>query len=130
MKVLVADTDWRFAAQVTEHLESHAHLVAQTTHKNEIAERAQHWQCDLVVLSADLASRGVLEELQAIPNRPAILLTGWMHRYDLAWRAWQIGGDELLMKPVFHSQEVHQAVVTALENRTACRRERAVAATA
>lgn len=124
MKVLIADGDWRFAAQVMEHLESHAHLVIHQAQKNEITNRAQHWQCDLVILSAELANKGVLEELQALPQRPAILLTGWMHRYDQAWRAWQKGGDELLMKPVFHVHEVHEAIVAALENRTACRRRR------
>lgn len=130
MKVLIADADWRFAAQVTQQLESHAHLVIHQPQKNEIIPRASHWQPDLVILSADLANRGVLEELHGLPHRPAILLTGCMHRYDQAWRAWQKGGDELLMKPVFQAQEIQDAIVTALENRTACRRRRPAAATA
>ena len=53
-----------------------------------------------------------------------------MDRYDRAWRAWQTGGDELLMKPVFTSAELHQAIVTALENAAAGCRTRPTAATA
>jgi hypothetical protein len=44
-----------------------------------------------------------------------VLLTEHMDRYDRAWRAWQVVGDELLMKPVFNAHEIHMGVVMALE---------------
>jgi len=130
MKVLIVDPDWRFAQQASEFLESHAHLVVWHSQASEGAERAATWQPDLVFLAAELAEAGALEAIQALPSRPAVLLVGWLDRYDVAWRAWQKGGDELLMKPIFRKDELHQAVVTALENAATGERVRPTAALA
>ena len=116
MKVLIADPDWRFTRQAATFLESHAHLVVRQPHNGEALEIARTWKPDLVIVSEQLTEDGLLEELHALTDRPAVLLVGWMDRYDLVWRAWQRGGDELLMKPVFKSQELHAAIVAALEN--------------
>ena len=62
--------------------------------------------------------------------KPAVLLTGRMDRYSVAWKAWQKGGDELLMKPVFKSEEIHDAIVTAMENRVSGKRVAPMSATA
>jgi len=123
LKVLVVEPDWRFAQTATNYLESHAHHVVQESAAEAALERARHWMPDLVILAAELAEGGLLAKLQRLPQRPAVLLTGWLDRYDVAWRAWQIGGDELLIKPVFHLGELHQAIVTALENAAACTRD-------
>ena len=63
-----------------------------------------------------MANRGLLEALEGLKPRPALLVTGWMDRYDQVWRAWQKGGDELLIKPVFKSADLLNAIVTAREN--------------
>lgn len=120
MKVLIVEPDWRFAKQAAGYLESHAHLVVQESRLDEALTRVAHWQPDLVIVAAEVAEENFLELLTAAtPSRkPAILLTGWLDRYDIAWRAWQKGGDELLMKPVFTTDEIHEAIVTALENAT------------
>ena len=60
-----------------------------------------------------------MEGLARLNPQPAVLLTIWMDRYDIAWRAWQRGGDELLMKPLFNTGELHLAIVTALQNAAA-----------
>lgn len=131
MKVLIADPDWRFAATARDYLEAHAHTVVFLAEAERVIERTRHWQADLVILAAELAERkGLLNELHALPSRPAILLTEHMDRYDRAWRAWQQGGDELLMKPVFRTSELHQAIVVALENSVTGRRTRPAVATA
>lgn len=130
MKVLIADPDWRFAVKTRDYLEAHAHSVLSHADAAGVMERARHWQPDLIILAAELAENGVLNELHALPDRPAVLLTEHMDRYDRAWRAWQQGGDELLMKPVFHKRELQQAIVAALENCTVGRRMRPTAATA
>jgi len=124
MKVLIADPDWRFAQQATTYLESRAHLVVHHTVAGPAIAQARHWQPDLVIASVDLADDALLEQLAALKPRPALLLTGWMDRFDRAWRAWQKGGDELLMKPVFSSDELHDAIVAALENAAAGIRKR------
>jgi len=118
MKVLIVEPDWRFAKQTAGYLERHAHLVVQESRLDEALNRAAHWEPDLVIVAAELAEENFLDMLQAAtPNhKPAVLLTGWLDRYDIAWRAWQKGGDELLMKPVFTTDELHQAIVAALEN--------------
>ncbi len=119
MKVLVVEPDWRFARMAADYLEGHAHLVVQESRLDEALERVSHWQPDLVIVAAELAEDGfvgLLEDRTAGANRPAVLLTGWLDRYDIAWRAWQKGGDELLIKPVFTTDELHSAIVTALEN--------------
>ena len=48
-----------------------------------------------------------------------MLLTENLDRFDRAWRAWQQGGDELLLKPVLSTHDLHQAIVTARENAVA-----------
>ena len=130
MKVLIADPDWRFVRHASAFLESHAHLVVQATRGQQALEIARHWQPDLLIVSEELTPSGILEELQSLPARPAVLLVGWMDRYDRVWRAWQQGGDELLMKPVFKAKELHEAIVTALENAAAGVRPEPVAVSA
>jgi DNA-binding response OmpR family regulator len=124
MKVSIIDPDWRFATQATAYLESHAHLVVHLAEPDLALRHAAHWKPDLVVLAAEFAEQGILGLMPAISPMPAVLLTEHMDRYDRAWRAWQKGGDELLMKPVFHSDELHEAVVAALENAAAGPRTR------
>jgi CheY-like chemotaxis protein len=116
MKVLLVDNDWRFTRQATQYLESHAHHVATEPTATAAVARAKHWQPDLVIVSDEQALDGMSAEIAAMNPRPAVLLTGSMDRFDRAWRAWQKGGDELLMKPVFRAQELHDAIVTAMEN--------------
>lgn len=124
MKVLLVEPDWRFARMASAYLESHAHLVVSETRLDDALRRAAHWQPDLAIVAAELAEDGFLQLLARNDPPPAILLTGWMDRYDIAWRAWQTGGDELLMKPVFHSDELHEAIVVALETAAAGGRRR------
>ena len=119
MKVLIADPDWRFSQQVCSYLETHAHLVVSESRPTEALDRIKHWGPDLIVLSVEVAEEEFMNSLYALHPRPAVLLTGWMDRYDLAWRAWQRGGDEMLMKPVFRTDELHEAIVTAMENAAA-----------
>ena len=130
MKVLIADSDWRFAGSARKYLEAHAHMVVSHVSADQVLERVKHWQPDLVILAAELAEQGLLNEVHALRNRPAVLLTEHLDRYDRAWRAWQMGGDELLMKPVFRTSELHQAIVAALENSVTGRQMRPTAATA
>jgi DNA-binding response OmpR family regulator len=117
LRVLIAEPDWRFARQATRYLEAHAHLVVNQSTPQTALACARHWQPDLVILAAELADKhGLMEGLYRIRPRPAVLLTDHMSRYDRAWRAWQSGGDGLLMKPVFNVRELQDAIVVALEN--------------
>jgi len=125
MKVLIVDGDWHFSQQVTAFLESRAHLVVYEPHPRAAAERARKWQPDLVILSAELALRDdFIESLPGLKPRPAVLLTERVDRFDRAWRAWQKGGDELLIKPVLGLGDLHAAIVTARENAVAGVRRR------
>ncbi|MDY6913774.1 MAG: response regulator [Planctomycetota bacterium] len=119
LKVLIADPDWRFAGQAGAYLESHAHHVVRESQIPAVLARAEHWHPDLIILAAELAENGLLESLSSLSPRPAILLTGWLDRYDRAWRAWQKGGDELMIKPIWRTSELNEAVATALENAAA-----------
>lgn len=123
MKVLVVEPDWRFAQMAATYLESHAHLVVRESRLDNALERAAHWHPDLAIVASELAEDSFLELLAEVEPRPAVLLTGWLDRYDIAWRAWQKGGDELLIKPIFTTEELHQAIVVALENAAAGTRE-------
>lgn len=129
MKVLICDSDWRFAQRAGRFLESHAHLVVTHTHAAKLAETVHHWQPDLLIVAAEFVEAGALDALAEADNPPAVLLVEYMDRYDRAWRAWQTAGDELILKPVLRREEFHQAVVAALENAAAgFRRPAAVAA--
>jgi len=130
MKVLVLDPDWRFARQARDYLEARAHLVVHHTCGDRAQAKVEHWQPDLVIVAAELCDDGLLSDLHSAGHRPAVLLTGWMERYDRLWRTWQEGGDELLMKPVFNTDDLHQGIVVALENASTGIRERPVAVSA
>ena len=90
MKVLIIEPDWRFAQQATAYLESHAHLTVHETSAQCGLAKATHWQPDLVIAADVFADEGLLESLAGLADTPAVLLTGWMDRYDVAWRAWQM----------------------------------------
>ncbi len=116
MKVLIAETDWRFAHHARSFLETRAHFVAFQTRPAQLLERTQQWCPDLLILAAELAEGGTLKTLMAMKPRPAVLLTEYMDRYDRAWRMWQVGGDEILMKPLFNNHELQEGIITAMEN--------------
>ncbi|MCY2930872.1 MAG: response regulator [Planctomycetota bacterium] len=128
MKVLILDADDRFAEQARRYFESHAHLVVRAFSAAEALKTAQSWRPDLAVVDADQASETLLRGVQALPDRPAILMTGWPENVGHVWRAWQSGGDELLMKPLLHAAEIQLAVATALENAVTGTRGETVAA--
>jgi len=130
MKVFVLDPDWRFAQQARDYLEDRAHLVVHHSGADKALAKVEQWQPDLVIVAAELCANGLLSDLHNGSHRPAVLLTGWMERYDRVWRMWQEGGDELLMKPVFSTDDLHQGIVVALENASTGTRMRPVAASA
>lgn len=110
----MVESDWNFEARAVSYLESRADLVVRQSPATAV-RHAQTWQPDVVILAAEYASEDLLNGLRALPARPAILITEHMSRFDRAWRAWQLGADELLMKPLFHTRELHDAIVIALE---------------
>ncbi len=116
MKVLVVEPDRRFSQKAANFFESHAHLTVQESSPFAAAQQAAKWRPDLVILAAEAADYDLTDSLKALRPRPAILLTGWLDRCDAAWRAWRHCGDELLIKPVFDSRELHMAMVKALQN--------------
>jgi DNA-binding response OmpR family regulator len=130
MKVLVLDPDWRFAQQARDYLEDHAHLVVHHSSADKAQAKVDQWQPDLVIVAAELCDDGLLPGLHSGEHRPAVLLTGWTDRHDGVWRMWQEGGDELLMKPIFNTDDLHQGIIVALENASTGTRERPVAASA
>ncbi|MDP6636099.1 MAG: response regulator [Phycisphaerae bacterium] len=131
MKVLVLDPDWRFAQQARDYLEDRAHLVVHHSGGDRARDKVEQWGPDLVIVAAELCEGGLLTDIhEGDGHRPAVLLTGWMERYDRVWRMWQEGGDELLMKPIFNIDDLHDAIVVALENASTGTRVRPVAASA
>jgi DNA-binding response OmpR family regulator len=130
MKVLVLDSDWRFAQQARDYLETRAHLVVHHTSAGDAQAKVEQWLPDLVIVAAELCDDGLLSGLHGGGHSPAVLLTGWMDRYDRVWRMWQEGGDELLMKPIFNDEDLHQGIIVALENASTGTRVRPVAASA
>jgi len=130
MKVLVLDPDWRFAGQARDYLEARAHLVVHHSSADKARAKVEHWQPDLVIVAAELCDDGLLSDLHRGSHRPAVLLTGWMDHLDGVWRIWQEGGDELLMKPIFNTDDLHMGIVVALENASTGTRQRPVAASA
>ncbi len=130
MKVLIADPDWSFAQRAQNYLESRAHLVVVEKTPGDAIARARHWQPEVVIAAGQIAQEDLLPSLAALHPRPAVLLTEFMHCYARAWRAWQRGGDELLIKPLLNIEELHLAIITALENAATGRRQRPAAASA
>ena len=114
MKIIIVDSDWRFVSKATQYFESFADTIIQQS-AFSLVSRTRTWNPDLIILSAEYATGDLLESLQSISPRPAVLLTEHMSRYDRAWAAWQRGGDELLMKPVFKSQDLRDAVLVAMQ---------------
>jgi len=127
MKVLIVDADWRFTRQAADFLESHAHNVVLQPGARDAVDQIAHWQPDLVIISAELFEDALVDSLYSRLQRPAVLLTAYMDRYDRAWQAWQKGGDELLIKPILTLEDLHQSIVTARENAVTGERSRQVA---
>lgn len=124
LRVLLCDTDHRFVERASRFLAGHGHQVMSEPVAKDALEMARRWRPDVVVLSSELVDgpdSDWIEGLNALHPRPAVLLTGQLERFDAAWRAWRMGGDELLLKPVIHGWELHTAIVSALET-TAARR--------
>ena len=119
MKVLIIESDWPFEAKATDYFESHADLVVHATPANAV-NCARSWSPDLLILAAEYATEELLESLSKLDSAPAVLLTEHMSRFDRAWSAWQHGGDELLMKPIFHLHELRLASITAMKNAVTC----------
>ena len=119
MKVMIIESDWPFEAKATEYFESHADLVVHEIPAGAV-DHARSWGPDLLILAAEYATEGLLDSMGKLEPAPAVLLTEHMSRFDRAWSAWQLGGDELLMKPIFHLHELRQASITAMENATVC----------
>ncbi len=117
MKVLIAEPDFRFAQLAGTFLERLANMVSYENRSDQILDRIDHFKPDLLILAAELADEQLLKQVNDRPDRPAILLTEGLDRYDRAWQAWQNGGDELLLKPIFTTDDLQIAIVTALENR-------------
>ncbi|MFP4139852.1 MAG: hypothetical protein ACOCZU_01750 [Planctomycetota bacterium] len=131
MRILIIDPDTRFAKKAAKYLESKAHLVVNLPSAENALRHAHQWQPDLVILAAEhTEDTNLLEALGSLPRRVAVIISEHMDRYDRAWRAWQRGGDELLMKPVFHARELTEAISAAMENAAASERGRHVAASA
>jgi len=122
MKIMIVESDWQFTVRAVRYFEFRGHWVVQESPQG-LAGRARSWQPDLVILAAEYASEETLNSLRALPGTPAILLSEHMSNFKQAWAAWQRGGDELLMKPVFRASELQEAVVTAMENATLSRQK-------
>ena len=118
LRVLIVDTDIRFVEQARRHLEACGHHGAHVD-VSRVTQRAEQWRADLVIASAELplVHQGeLLSALHDVDQRPAVLLTASMDRFDLAWQAWHKGGDELLLKPMLNAAELHCAIATARQN--------------
>jgi len=125
LKVLIVDPDWHFLAQARNALEARGDITVHEARPDQAVRRAEHWCPDLVIINAELrdcCDGDLLERLSRLSPRPAILLTAGVDQFAKAWRAWQRGGDELLLKPLMHPGELHVAVLHARENMLVPRR--------
>ena len=129
MKILVVDPDWHFLQQAREYLEGLGNHVVHEPRPDDAAARARHWRPDVVMVSAELpeACEGdLLATLTALTPRPAVVLTAALENFGHAWRAWQRGGDELIIKPVLNASEFHVAIVAAFRNAAVPARDRTI----
>jgi CheY-like chemotaxis protein len=119
MKVLIVESDWHFVRQAQRDLESDGHYTLQAS-PEEAVTQGRRWKPDVVLLAAEFAEPDRLTAMRRLPGRPTVILTEQMARFDRAWMAWQIGGDELLMKPMLHADELRQALYVGRQNALAC----------
>jgi PleD family two-component response regulator len=122
---MILDTDTHFLSQARDHLEERGHLVVHETTPSRAATRCHHWKPEVILVDSELeAVHGgdLLAALGGQAHRPAIVLVSTLQRFDLAWRAWQRGGDDLLFKPMLHPSELDSSVRTALANSVTQRR--------
>lgn len=125
MRILMLQSDWNFIRQARGFLENHGHSVVVENDPKLALARADHWKPDVVIVGADLAGvhKGdLLAQFKECQPRPALLLTAPLARFDLAWRAWQKGADEMIFTPLLHASELNVAIFTATENMLCPRR--------
>jgi len=119
MKVLIVDSDWYFVSQASGILESKGHQVSSEADSAEAFERAEQLRPDVILINVELeevCQGDMLERLEGILPRPAIVLVSVLERFDKAWQAWQRGGHEVLFKPILHPSELHVAILNARQN--------------
>ncbi len=119
MKILIADPDWNFLNQAREYLEPMGHLVVHETNAQAAAARAEQWKPDVIMVSVEFpecTEGDLLATFQNLHPRPAVVLTSQLENFAEAWRAWQHGGDELVVKPILHGSELHVALLVAMKN--------------
>jgi DNA-binding response OmpR family regulator len=115
MRVIIVESDRQFAEKAATYFEGHGDQVINES-PTTLIDRLRHWQADLLLLSAESATEELMNAIRALRAGPAILLSEHMSRFQRAWSAWQRGGHELLMRPIFHAYELREAVTVALEN--------------
>jgi DNA-binding NtrC family response regulator len=121
LKVLICDSDEQFVLRAGKFLSGHGHQVMSEPFLSDVADLADHWKPDVLIISSDTIendTEGHFDSITAMDKRPAVLLTGQLDRFESAWRAWRKGGDELLLKPIVQAWELHSAIVAALESAT------------
>jgi ActR/RegA family two-component response regulator len=117
MRIMIVESDWPFTLRATRYFESRGDLAVRQSPERMVGH-ARKWKPEVIVLAAEFVTDERMNALGSIDHAPAILLTEHMSEFARAWRAWQRGGDELLMKPVFQSSELQEAVVSAVEHAT------------
>lgn len=121
MKILIVDSDWRFAKGARDYLERYGHYVVHQPDASRALHEASKWRPDLIMVDCAIEScsnGGLLKAFRRLMPRPVVLLTAHLGDFGNAWHAWQHGGDELLFKPLLHSSELHTAIITAMQNAT------------
>jgi DNA-binding response OmpR family regulator len=116
MKALIIDNDSRLINQIRQTLEADGHLAVDYADADQALRQGRNWRPEVVFVNSELPAcwqGDLLDKLARLPDRPAIILTASLERFDLAWRAWQLGGDEVVFKPLFGTDEVHRVILTA-----------------
>jgi AmiR/NasT family two-component response regulator len=117
LRILICDADRKFVQAAERILGSEGHTVVAEADLYKAARLALKSTPDVVVLPSEYAhdpnANLIIELINHMTPRPAILLTIRMAQFDLARKAWQKGVDGTLFKPLLRDHELKTAISQA-----------------
>ncbi|MGC9457338.1 MAG: hypothetical protein ACP5DC_07410 [Halothiobacillaceae bacterium] len=119
LTILVCDPDAEFVRGAGDALRAAGHHVLVAPDRSRAMGLLLGGKPQVVIVPSEAFNRPESEHMAAfihgLPDRPAVIITMTLGRFDLAQQAWQLGADEAVFKPLLDDTELTDAVNRAMD---------------
>ncbi|HEV56074.1 MAG TPA: response regulator [Phycisphaerales bacterium] len=119
LTILNCDPDVEFMRRAGDALRAAGHHVLVAPDRSKAIELLLGGRRGVVIVPSVAFNRPESEHLapfiHGLPERPAVIITMTLGRFDLAQQAWQLGADEAVFKPLLDDTELTDAVNRAMD---------------